>query len=71
VFDGQAVHVASAVAPVVVKYVPAPQSVHATVPVTVLYFPTAHAAHVPPLGFSEKGMIEKGMSRWDSIYSYS
>ena len=49
-FDGQAVHVASAVAPVVVKYVPAPQSVHATVPVTVLYFPAAHSSHVPPLG---------------------
>jgi hypothetical protein len=42
--------VASAVAPVVVKYVPAPQSVHATLPVTVLYFPAAHAAHVPPSG---------------------
>jgi hypothetical protein len=44
------VHVASAVAPVVVKYFPAPQSVHATVPETALYFPAAHSAHVPPLG---------------------
>ena len=38
------------VAPVVVRYFPAPQSVHATVPVITLYFPAAHAIHVPPFG---------------------
>ncbi len=27
----------------------APQFVHMSVPVTVLYFPAAHAAHCPPL----------------------
>ena len=43
-------HVSSAVAPVVVEYVPAAQSVHATVPGTVLYFPAANAAHGPPSG---------------------
>ncbi len=41
---------ASAVAPVVVKYVPAPQLVHATLPVAVLYFPATQATHVPPFG---------------------
>ncbi len=37
---------ASAVAPVVVKYVPAPQSVHATVPMTDLYVPAAQYSQV-------------------------
>jgi hypothetical protein len=40
----------SAVAPVAVEYMLTPQSVHATEPVAVLYFPAAHAVHVPPLG---------------------
>jgi hypothetical protein len=38
------------VAPVVVKYLPAWQFVHATVPVTSLNFPAAHTIHDPPLG---------------------
>ena len=41
---------ASAVAPVVFKYVPAQQSVHATVPGTGLYVPVAHAEQAPPSG---------------------
>ena len=43
-------HVADAVAPKVGEYLPAPQLVHATLPVAVLYFPAAQAAHSPPLG---------------------
>jgi hypothetical protein len=43
---GHATHAAAAVAPVVVKYVPATQSVHATLPVAVLYFPGTHRGHV-------------------------
>ena len=35
-------------APVVVRYLPAPQSVHATDPLNSLYFPAPHATHVPP-----------------------
>ena len=49
-FDGQVRQVLAAVAPTVAEYVLAPQSVHAAVPVTILYFPAAHAVHVPPLG---------------------
>lgn len=37
-------------APVADEYLPAPQSVHDGVPVTVLYFPGTHALHVAPLG---------------------
>ena len=40
----------SATAPVVVRYLPAPQLVHASEPVVVLYFPAAHAEHGPPSG---------------------
>jgi len=40
----------SNVAPVVVRYLPALQSVHTAAPVVVLYFPAAHAAQFPPLG---------------------
>ena len=43
-------HVASAVAPIVVEYMPTLQSVHVAEPGTVLYFPAAHAVHVPPSG---------------------
>ena len=32
------------------EYVPARQSVHATVPVVVLYFPASQAVHRPPFG---------------------
>ncbi len=40
----------AAVAPVLIEYMPAPQSLHPTAPTTALYFPAAHAAHVPPSG---------------------
>jgi hypothetical protein len=40
----------SATAPVVVRYLPTPQSVHATEPVVVLYLPAKQAVHVPPSG---------------------
>ncbi len=40
----------TAVAPVAVEYLFKSQSVHAAEPVAGLYFPAAHAAHVPPLG---------------------
>jgi hypothetical protein len=43
-------HVAASVAPVLVEYVPAPQSVHVALPVLVLYFPATQAAHEPPSG---------------------
>ena len=43
-------HVVAIVAPTVVEYVPAPQSVHAAEPLAILYFPTTHAVHdgAPP-----------------------
>jgi hypothetical protein len=47
---GHATQVAAAVAPVVVKYVPAAQSVHTALPVVVLYLPVVQAVHVPPSG---------------------
>ena len=46
----QAVHKATAEAPVAVEYVPTPQSVHVILPVAVLYLPAAQAVHVPPSG---------------------
>ena len=49
-FDGQALQFELAEAPTAVEYVPVPQSVHAADPVNVLYFPAAHAMHVPPAG---------------------
>ena len=47
---GHVTQVAAAEAPVVVKYVPAAQSVHAAEPVKLLYFPATHATHTPPSG---------------------
>ena len=47
---GHARQVATAVAAVVVEYVPAAQSVQTALPVAILYFPTTHAVHVPPSG---------------------
>jgi hypothetical protein len=47
---GQAWQALCAVAATVVEYVLTLQSVHAAAPVTILYFPAAHAVHVPPLG---------------------
>ena len=37
-------------APVAAEYLPAPQSVHALEPVTVLYLPAGHELHAPPSG---------------------
>ena len=45
---GHVTQVAAAEAPVVVKYVPAAQSVHAALPVALLYLPATQAVHVPP-----------------------
>ena len=48
-----AVHVRqvdSSVAPTVDEYFPAAQSVHAALPVPILYLPAAHAEHTPPSG---------------------
>ena len=48
-----AVHVRqvdSSVAPTVAEYFPAAQSVHAALPVPILYLPAAHGEHTPPLG---------------------
>jgi hypothetical protein len=47
---GHTRHVAASVAPVLVEYVPAPQSVHAALPLLVLYFPATQAVHGPPSG---------------------
>ena len=44
---GHARHVPSAVACVLVEYFPAPQSVHAALPVLVLYLPATQAVHEP------------------------
>ena len=45
---GHAAQVPAEVADVVVRYVPAAQSVHVAVPVIILYFPPAHAVHAKP-----------------------
>jgi hypothetical protein len=47
---GHATHVVAFVAPVDVEYVPVKQSVHAVLPIAVLYFPGTQAAHGPPSG---------------------
>jgi hypothetical protein len=47
---GHAIHVVATVAPTVVEYVPAPQSVHAALPVAVLYLPATHGEQTPPSG---------------------
>ncbi len=47
---GQVMHVEEIVAPVLVEYVPAPQSVHTALPLVVLYFPATQPVHVPPSG---------------------
>jgi len=49
-FDEQTTHADSAVAPVVVEYVPDPQFVHAAEPVASLYCPEAQGVHVLPDG---------------------
>jgi hypothetical protein len=42
-----ATHVAAAVAALAPEYVPAPQSVHAALPFSILYLPATHNAHAP------------------------
>jgi hypothetical protein len=49
-FAGHARHAAADVAAVVGEYVPAAQSVHAALPVAVLYLPATQAVHGPPSG---------------------
>jgi hypothetical protein len=45
----QSIQVEATKAPVAVEYLPASQSVHATLPMISLYLPAAHAVHVPPI----------------------
>jgi len=47
---GHARHAVAFVAPVVVEYVPAAQSVHVALPIAVLYFPGTQAVQGPPSG---------------------
>ena len=47
---GHTTQVVATVAPVVVEYVAAAQSVHTALPVMALYLPTAHAEQTPPFG---------------------
>ena len=46
-FEGHVIHVVEIVAPVLVEYVPAPQSVHDALPLVVLYLPATQAVHEP------------------------
>ena len=46
-FAGHAIHVVATVAPTVVEYVPAPQSVQTALPVAILYLPATQAVHEP------------------------
>jgi hypothetical protein len=48
--SGHVTQVAAAVAPVVVEYVPAAQSVHTALPVAILYLPATQEVHTPPSG---------------------
>ena len=48
VLTPQLIQALSATAPVLVRYLPAPQSVHVALPMTVLYFPATQAVHVAP-----------------------
>lgn len=48
--SGHATQVAAVVAPVVGEYVPAAQSVHMALPVSILYLPVMQAVHTPPSG---------------------
>jgi len=49
-FEGHVRHVPSTVACVLVEYFPAPQSVHAALPVLVLYLPATQPEQTPPFG---------------------
>ena len=46
-FAGHDEHWLSTVAATAAEYLPAPQSMHATFPLSVLYLPAAHCSHVP------------------------
>ena len=48
--EGHARQVVATVAPAVVEYCPAAQSVQFALPVMVLYLPAAHGAQTPPSG---------------------
>ena len=48
VFTGHEIHVEEVVAPTATEYKPTPQSVHATLPLLVLYFPATQVEHTPP-----------------------
>jgi hypothetical protein len=47
---GQLAHATAELAPTTAEYVPARQSVHGALPVSILYLPAAHDVHVPPSG---------------------
>jgi hypothetical protein len=49
-FKGHTAQVSSAVAPSATEYVPAAQLVQAALPLAILYVPSAHGEHGPPLG---------------------
>jgi len=53
---GHARHAVALVAFVIVEYVPAAQSVHAALPIAVLYFPGTHATQGPPSGPLNPGL---------------
>ena len=50
VLVGHPMHVVAIVAPTVVEYVAAAQSVHTALPVAILYLPATQAVHEPPFG---------------------
>jgi hypothetical protein len=47
-FSGHATQELSVAAPVVVRYLPAPQSMHEAEPIISLYSPASQAVHGPP-----------------------
>jgi len=49
-------HVEQYVAPAAAEYVPIPQSMHVSDPVSALYFPATHSEHVPPSGPDEPAL---------------
>ena len=53
---GHAAQVPAEVAEVVVRYVPAAQSVHVAGPIESLYFPATQPVHVPPSGPVDPGL---------------
>ncbi len=49
-FAGHDTQTAEAVDPTAIEYEPTPQSVHATLPLVVLYLPATQVEHTPPSG---------------------